>query len=83
MSQSHWVANLTDATYYTSQSIVQSHQQVVLIQQLELNMFVMGKYSANAIATLDSGDTITDGTLNNDVGNWYHYTSYSGESHWC
>ncbi|POH18010.1 SH3 domain-containing protein [Fructilactobacillus sanfranciscensis] len=83
--QSHWVANLTDAQPTTPASVDSAITPASGAYTATGTQYVHdgASTSANAVATLDSGDTIYyDGTLNNDGYNWYHYTSYSGESHW-
>ena len=83
--QSHWVANLTDAQPTTPASVDSAITPASGAYTATGTQYVRdgASTSANAVATLDSGDTIYyDGTLNNDGYNWYHYTSYSGESHW-
>ena len=83
--QSHWVANLTDAQPTTPASVDSAITPASGAYTATGTQYVRdgSSTSANAVATLDSGDTIYyDGTLNNDGYNWYHYTSYSGESHW-
>ncbi|WED57287.1 SH3 domain-containing protein [Fructilactobacillus sanfranciscensis] len=83
--QSHWVANLTDVQPTTPASVDSAITPASGAYTATGTQYVRdgASTSANAVATLDSGDTIYyDGTLNNDGYNWYHYTSYSGESHW-